>query len=95
MINLYGFDRTMFDVKRKRVNDKIKAVVRYGKLEGDEAKVKEAISIVEMYLGKYFAQCSSEEEALELVNKVTYLRTQHMKLRRHIASEAYAYATAK
>lgn len=95
MVELLGFDKTLFDVKRKRVSDKIKAIVRYGKLEGDEAKINEAINLVEMYMGKYFSKCENEEEAMELVNKVTFLRAQHMKLRRHVAAKVFEYAHTK
>ena len=35
---------------------------------------------------------NDEQEVLELVDKVTLLRKQRIKLRRHIAAQVYAYA---
>jgi hypothetical protein len=95
MLELTGFDKMMFDVKRKRANEQIKNVVRYGKLVDDDRKLNEAIHIVEMYLGKYFSKCGDEREALELVNKVTLLRKEPIKLKRLIAAKVYEYSVAQ
>ena len=92
MVELSGFDKSLFDVKRKKVNKYIKDMVRYGQLDGDEEKVNKAIRIVNIYLGKYVKDCNDEQEALELIDKVTLLRKQRIKLRRHIAAQVYAYA---
>jgi hypothetical protein len=92
MVELSGFDKSLFDVKRKKVNEYIKNMVHYGQLDGDEEKVNNAIRIVNIYLGKYIKDCNDEQEALELVDKVTMLRKQRIKLRRHIAAQVYAYA---
>jgi hypothetical protein len=95
MIELTGFDRAMFDVKRKKVNDQIKGIIKNGDFADDEEKVKAAIKVVEIYLGKYFQSCTNENEALELVNKVTVLRRQRIQLKRLIAVQVYSYSSNK
>ena len=95
MVELTGFEQTLFDIKRKKVNQQIKEIIRYGKLTDSEDKINAAIRLVEIYLGKYLKLCATPDEALELVSRVTILRQQRMKVKKMIATQAYAYSTQK
>jgi len=92
MLELKGFEKSLFEVKRKKVNEYIKNLSRDGSLATDELKIHQAVSYLEVYLNSYLRLCYSEEDVLELVNRIPALRKERVRVRRRIAAEAYVYA---
>jgi len=94
MKELTGLNKYLFNIKRDRVNERLKQIIGIDKAGNNLEKTEKVIVVIQMYMGRYFEKCENIREAVALINKISVLRREKIKTKQFIARNVFEYAKA-